>query len=375
MNRRLRSVRILIVAALLAGFGVPQATDAAEARVERFSFQSPALTRFWTKPVTIDANVLLPPSYDRDKNRHYPTIYVVPGFDEPSTIDERPWLKRMATLRTEFIVVSLKSMIDVHGEAIHQAFADSVNDGPWGTALTSEFIPQIDRRFRTIASPHGRFLFGHSSGGWSVLWLQVNYPGTFGGAWALSPDPVDFADFFGPNLTLHPPQNFYRDGAGREYGLDRVDDTDQETIRSSMLRWDWMQRQIDTYDWVFGPRGKDGKPVPLFDHATGRIDGDVAAYWERHYDITHLLERRWSKDGPAIASRLHVYVGDQDTFHLDGAVRLLRDALASRGGHAEIEFVPGADHWQVYQWHGDIIAYAMGEMKTLLSAPTSSPSP
>ncbi len=36
---------------------------------------------------------------------------------------------------------------------------------------------------------------GHSSGGWSSLWLQIEHPEVFGGVWSLAPDPVDFRDF------------------------------------------------------------------------------------------------------------------------------------------------------------------------------------
>lgn len=74
---------------------------------------------------------------------------------------------------SEFMIVFLRGMIEFHGEAVHDQYADSANDGPWGTALTSEFIPATDAHFRTLGAG-GRFLFEHSSGGWSALWLQVN---------------------------------------------------------------------------------------------------------------------------------------------------------------------------------------------------------
>jgi S-formylglutathione hydrolase FrmB len=340
------------------------------------SFQSPALSRFWGRPVSIHASVLLPESYGRDAHRRYPVIYVVPAFMggyRMSYEAAEAWLSRMHGLDRDFIVVFLQGMVDVTGESIHQEFADSANDGPWGTALTTEFIPGTDQYFRTIAAPGGRFLFGHSSGGWSVMWLQVNYPDVFGGAWALSPDPVDFHDFFGPDLTRNPPQNFYHDDSGNEYGIDRSGNHDQATIRSYLKTQEWMKNQIDTYDDVFGPRGADGNPVPLFDRKTGAIDATVAAYWEEHYDIAHLLVQRWSDDGSKLNGKLHVYVGDRDTFHLDGAVRRLRDTLAKLGCNAEIEFAPGDNHWQIYNWHTDMITYAMGEMNSALSATATAP--
>src|SRR3977135_3501493 len=71
------------------------------------------------------------------------------------------------------------------------------------------------------ALPKGRLLTGHSSGGWSTLWLQVTYPDVFCGTWSTSPDPVDFHNFTGPDLTKTPPQNFYRRPDGTPYNLVR----------------------------------------------------------------------------------------------------------------------------------------------------------
>jgi hypothetical protein len=91
-------------------------------------------------------------------------------------------------------------------------------------------------RFRMERGAADRFLAGHSSGGWSALWLQVNYPGAFGGAWATAPDPVDFRSFCGPNLASARPGNFYRDARGRPYRFDRHEGRDTTTLREYVLR-------------------------------------------------------------------------------------------------------------------------------------------
>ena len=83
---------------------------------------------------------------------------------------------------------------------IRDEFADSVNNGPWGLALVTEVIPALEARYRMDARPSGRFLTGHSSGGWFALWAIVRYPALFGGSWPTSPDPVDFRNFLGVDL-------------------------------------------------------------------------------------------------------------------------------------------------------------------------------
>lgn len=66
----------------------------------------------------------------------------------------------MRALRREFILVFLDGMFN----GGHQEFADSANNGPWGNALTTEFIPNTETYFRAVNSPSARFVAGHSSG-------------------------------------------------------------------------------------------------------------------------------------------------------------------------------------------------------------------
>ena len=104
-------------------------------------------------------------------------------------------------------------------------FADSVNNGPWGFALTRELIPNLERQYRMDARPNGRFLTGHSSGGWATLWLQVAYPTIFGGTWSTAPDPSDFHNFTGPDIYA-PHANVYRHPDGSPWMLMRMDRRD-----------------------------------------------------------------------------------------------------------------------------------------------------
>src|SRR4029077_1551286 len=81
----------------------------------------------------------------------------------------------------------------------------------------------------------------------------------------------------------------------------------------------------------------------LWDRTTGVINQDVAKAWQR-YDIRLILERDWKTLGPKLAGKLHVYMGDVDTFYLDGATRLLRDSQKKVRSDAVIEMFPGKDH-------------------------------
>jgi len=367
------TVRRALLAALFAAFAACHAAIAAagEPQIMSVRFESRALSGFLGHAAYMYATVLLPDSYYAQAHRRYPVIYVIPAFDGPFTIDEQTelsWQRPMRALGTQFIIVVLDGMVQFRNEAIHQEFVDSPNDGPWGTALTNEFIPATDAHFRTIDSPNARFLFGHSSGAWSALWLQVTYPQLFNGAWAVSPDPVDFHDFVGPDLTKAPAQNFYVDAAGAPYMISRVRGHDTMTLRDMVRREDWARRQMDTYDDVFSPRSASGSPERLFNRKTGAIDADVARYWEEHFDITHLLVEHWAQLGPELGGKLHIFVGTDDTFHLEEAVRLMQAATTPLGSDAEFVFAPGDDHWQIFGWNGGVQDYAMREMIQRVSA-------
>jgi enterochelin esterase-like enzyme len=319
--------------------------------VKLVNFESPSLTKFWGRPIQMEAGVVLPPSYTKNAARRYPTVYLVHGYEgnHLEAWQRGPELvQEMAQGKTpEMIYVFLNASCPLG----HHVFADSVNNGPWGHALTTEFIPYLEKHFRMDARTSGRLLTGHSSGGWSTLWLQVNYPEVFGGTWSTSPDPVDFHKFTGPDLTRTPPQNFYRGADGKPYNLVRFHGREIMTLEeyARLERVEgYYGGQMASFEAVFSPRGADGQPMPLFDRDTGRIDPSVQKYWER-YDINRTLRQNWPTLRPRLRGKLHIIVGTADTFHLEEAVYLLRDTLKSLGSDARIEFIEGRDHFDLYE--------------------------
>jgi dienelactone hydrolase len=101
--------------------------------------------------------------------------------------------------------------------------------------------------------------------------------------------------------------------------------------------------QLQSFEAVFSPRGADGEPRQLWDRATGRIDPAVAETWKK-YDIRMIVEKNWPTLGPKLAGKVHVYMGDEDTFYLDGATKLLQASLKQHGSDAVVEIFPGRHH-------------------------------
>ncbi len=318
---------------------------------EEFEVQSPALSRFWGRPTSIRAWVILPPGYSSAGKTRYPTVYWTHGFGGTLNYSLRSGMDLRARMESGKMPPMIWVMLD---ESIPQGtheFADSVNDGPWGTALTTEFIPAIERKYRMDSRPNGRFLNGHSSGGWATLQLEINYPQVFGGTWSTSPDPSDFHDFTGSDLYA-PHANVYRKPDGTATPIMRMDGqvvaTFEQFARMEQVLGPY-GGQVASFEWVFSPRGADGAPEPMFDRVTGDVHPEVVRYWHDHYDLAVDAEQHWAERGPLLKGRIHLYVGTADTFYLDGAAHLLDARLAKLGAQAKFTYVPGRSHFDLYK--------------------------
>lgn len=329
----------------------------AAAHLKPLEFQSPSLTAFWGRPIVIRGHVLTPPGYDEGKQR-YPTVYRTEGFGwtlnlTPNSIARRHYelMKRGET------PPMIRVFLDHSFSTGTHEFADSVNNGPWGKALTEELIPYLEKQYRMDAKPSGRFTTGHSSGGWFAIWQQVRYPNVFGGAWARAPDPVDFRSFTGvdiyranANAYVRPDgsaQYLVRDQAGKETESLR-DYAQQEAVLGDI------GGQFASFNAVFSPRGPDGRPMKLFDTATGQVDPAVAEYWKQ-YDISLILRTQWPKLKPKLDGRINLIMGDNDTYHLNEAAALLEQELNQLGAKANFLWIKGGTHGNLDRYGGDEI--------------------
>lgn len=320
---------------------VPVVTPQDNEWCKLFRLRSERLSDFHQQDVFLQAAVRLPPSYHRDADRRYPVVFEVPGFGGSLP---RGWTKTPYSPPTEEGVEFIHVLLDPNSPLGHHVFADSANNGPVGAALVHEFIPAFERSYRTLAAPHGRLLTGHSSGGWSSLWLQITYPETFGGTWSTAPDPVDFRDF--QKIDLYATgENMYRDARGERRPIARVGDR-------PILWYDDFCRiedvlghggQLHSFEAVFSPRGENGQPRLAWNRDTGIVDTGVTESWKK-YDIRLVLEQNWPTLGPKLAGKLHVFMGSEDTFYLEGATELLKTSLESLGSDAVVEIHPGKDH-------------------------------
>ena len=322
---------------------------------EVFEIRSELLSKFRGHDVMLRAGVVLP--VDHDPSRSYPAIYEVPGFGGNHLSGLRPRRAREGAAQ-ELARRAFEITLDPESPNGHTLFADSDVNGPCGEALVKELIPALEAKYKLIPHASARIVHGHSSGGWSVLWLATRYPETFGACWSSSPDPVDFRRFELVDIYAH--DNAYFDASGNEVPSTRRDEKATLSVRGENQQEEVLgpdnssAQQWDSWQAVFGSRAPSGWPAPLFDAHTGKLDPAEAEHYKR-YDLGHLLRTNLGTLGPIFLQRVRLVCGDADDFYLNEAVALLKEDVDKlpttdlpEGRHGYIKLLPGLDHGSVY---------------------------
>jgi putative esterase len=331
--------------------------------VKRVKFTSRLASAFWGHPMSLGAVVLLPKGYAENTTKRYPVVYTVghyserppfgfttEGCDKPETAEAKAArLARTARepgceLQQAWTTGKVPEVIAVFIQHTTPYYDDSyvlnsANNGPYGDAITQELIPEIDRRFRTIAAPYARVLTGGSTGGWDVLALQIHYPNVFGGAWGLYPDQLDFRNYQFGNVYADTNAFVTTDGGWlpREIPSSRTpeglttltvrEENQAEMVIASKGR---SGGQWDGWQAAWAPVGADGYPKPLWDKRTGHINRGVAeAMRAKGYDLRAYVEQNWQTLGHELVGKLHIAVGDMDNYFLNLGVYRMETFLES----------------------------------------------
>ncbi|MGH9468481.1 MAG: alpha/beta hydrolase-fold protein, partial [Terriglobales bacterium] len=240
---------------------------------------------------------------------------------------------------------------------------NSVNSGPYGDAIMQELIPYVETHFRIDRKPGARMLTGGSTGGWESMNLMVKHPDFFGGTWTFYPDPLDFHHFqmldlyqdanafWAPGLSpwLKTPRYTARETNGQPV-ISVAQMSQAEAVEGSHGR---SGQQFDAWFAVGGPMGADGYPVGFWDLRTGAIHASAADYARDHgFDLTAYLQKNWPTLGPKLVNKLHVYVGDMDTYYLNLGVYDMQNFLATtKNPHYAGTFVYGRPE-KPHGWNG-----------------------
>jgi enterochelin esterase-like enzyme len=355
--------------------------------IKHIKIQSKLLTEFWGRPMYLGAHILLPEGFNEHPNVKYPLAvfhgHFPADFGGFRTTPPDPNLKPDTSSR--FNVIGYNKIVQQEtydfyklwtGPSFPRVLAieiqhanpyyddsyavNSANIGPYGDAITYELIPEIEKRFRGIGQGWARFMYGGSTGGWEALAVQVFYPEQYNGCYAACPDPIDFNHYTTVNIykdknAYYPTSDFKKTARPgmRDY-LGNVLTTVQEMnqLEQAIGSRTRSGGQFDIWEAVYSPMDHDGYPKRIFDKATGAIDTSVAAYWRENFDLTHIIKRDWPKIGNSLKGKMHIYVGDMDSYYLNDAVYTAEDMLKKLDNpncNCEVDYGDRAEHC----WNGD----------------------
>ncbi len=199
VRRTVRRVAPAVALLAIAGASGPArgqasataAPDPAAGRVVEVEVPAPSLEgNLLGTPAVQGAAVYLPPGYEGEPARRYPTIYLLHGiFDR-----YRVWLEFFRVPKTLDALISRGAIPPVvvvmpNGGNLYGGgfYRNSEVAGNWGDYVADDLVGFVDREFRTRARRESRAVTGHSMGGYGAIHLGMTRPEVFSVVWAMSP--------------------------------------------------------------------------------------------------------------------------------------------------------------------------------------------
>ncbi len=302
--------------------------------------KSDLLSTFHQKDIYVNAAVSLPKEYYSQPNKEYPVIFSTFGFGGNYKLHSGHdvFLDQLEDQPT--IVVYL----DGQCPEGHSTYANSDINGPWGDALVKEFIPALQDKYRTNGAI---LLYGHSSGGWTSLWLQINYPTTFIGAWSSAPDQVDFRNY--QNVNIYEAENIFYNDIGFQRPLFTIAGRIPVVYAKDFYRTEhvlYRGSQVHSFDAVFGSYDENKNRIRLVNIPSGEINKNALPYWKR-YDISIKLRENWADLKEDLDGKIRISVGTGDNIYLNRSVELLEKEMNLLNANMQFEYFAG-DHFTIF---------------------------
>jgi S-formylglutathione hydrolase FrmB len=272
--------------------------------------------------------VYVPPSYEADPERRYPSVYMIQGLTGQLDM----WRNRSAFRRNfpeladelfasadapPCIVVWVDCWTLLGGSQ----FLDSPATGRYHTYLCDEVVPWVDERYRTLAAAEHRGIAGKSSGGYGAMVTPMLRPDLFGGLATHAGDALFEACYL--------PE--FRDCAR---ALRNDYDGSYERFWSDFRSRPAMSKDSDAYlmnEWCMAAcysADDDGTVRLPFDPATGELVPEVWERWLRWDPVRMVAEHADALRG---MRAIYIDAGKRDQWFLDLGADAFRRALESIG--------------------------------------------
>lgn len=143
------------------------------AKVEYTKFHSDSLGS------DIDCAISLPTSYNKDTAQRYPTVIFLHGlFNDEKDWEERGIQAKLDELRSSGKVGEFIVAIPYGANSF---YLNAKNGARYEDAIVKDFIPFVDKNYRTLAQAKSRMIAGISMGGYGALMIAFKHPEMFAG--------------------------------------------------------------------------------------------------------------------------------------------------------------------------------------------------
>jgi hypothetical protein len=298
-------------------------------RVEEHEFESEVLRdNALGDPHRRPLWVYVPPAYDEDEERRYPSIYVIQGLTGQLDM----WRNRLPFRRNfpelaDALFASGESppailvYVDCWTSLGGSQFLDSPATGRYHTYLCDEVVPWVDERYRTLAAAEHRGIAGKSSGGYGAMVTPMLRPDLFGGLATHAGDAL-FEHCYLPEFreTARALRDEY-EGSYERFWEDFRSRPPMSKDSDHVLLDSWCMAACYSAD-------EEGTVHLPFDTTTGKLIPEI---WERWLEKDPV--RMVSRHADVLRSLKAIYIdaGKRDEWYLDLGAEAFRRELEGIG--------------------------------------------
>jgi S-formylglutathione hydrolase FrmB len=147
-------------------------------RIEYAEFPSASLGR------NVRYAVSLPPSYDKRSSQRYPLVIFLHGLNN----DERDWESHCIQTKLEALRAASKvgDFIVAIPYGANSFYLNAQDGTRYEDAIVKDFLPFVEKTYRTLGTPRSRLIEGISMGGYGALLIAFKHPELFAGVAAHS---------------------------------------------------------------------------------------------------------------------------------------------------------------------------------------------
>jgi hypothetical protein len=304
-------------------------------RVEEHAFESEVLQgNPLGDPHVRPLWVYVPPGYDDEPARRYPSIYLIQGLTGQLDMwrNRAAFRKNPTELMDELFAAgeappAILVWVDCWTSLGGSQFLDSPGTGRYHTYLCDEVVPWVDERYRTLSDAANRGIAGKSSGGYGAMVTPMLRPDLFRGFATHAGDAL-FETCYLPDfrVSARTLRDSY-DGSFERFWEDFRSRPALSKKTDHVLLNDWCMAACYSAD-------EDGTVQLPYEPVTGQLKPEV---WERWlaWDPVRMADRY----ADALRSQRAIYIdaGNRDDVYLDLGAEAFRRAL-ERIGVADVHF-------------------------------------